>query len=353
MKRYGNLYPKICEADNIRLAHKKAKRGKRHYREVKMVDADPDRFLGQIRETLAQQRFVNSKYVVFRRVEGGKLREIYKLPYYPDRIIHHCIMNILEPIWKTILIRDTYSSLPGRGIHDGAKRMKLFFKDEVGSRYCLKFDIAKFYPSVNHDILKALIRRKIKCAPTLRLLDHIIDSAPGVPIGNYLSQYFGNLYLSYFDHWAKEVLGAKYYARYCDDIVLLHKSKRWLHLARVKIEKYLMEHLRLEIKNTWQVFPTRTRGVDFLGYRFFGTHTLIRKSIATSFKKTATLVAAGRGGQTKIRALASYYGWLKHGSAKNLWTGHVTDDLRRQAARTAAKGKAALPDPLKPAEATQ
>ena len=150
-----------------------------------------------------------------------KRREIYQLPYFPDRITHHAIMNILEPIWVSVFTSDTYSCIKNRGIHAAAKRLKRELKlDPEGTKYCLKIDVRKFYPSIDHEILKQVVRRKIKDKRLLWLLDEIIDSADGVPIGNYLSQYFANLYLAYFDHWIKEER-IKYYYRYADDIVIL------------------------------------------------------------------------------------------------------------------------------------
>ena len=157
-----------------------------------------------IHDMLKNLTFKNSPYQVFlKKTESGKIREIYKLPYFPDRIIHHCIMQIMEPIWFPTLIRDTYSSIKGRGIHDGVNRVKKALRDETGTRYCFKMDIKKFYPSVDHNVLKRVIRKKIKDRDLLWLLDEIIDSTKGLPIGNYLSQYFGNLYLSELYHWVK------------------------------------------------------------------------------------------------------------------------------------------------------
>ena len=206
MKRYGNLYAKMWDMKNIREAHKNAQRGKRHYREVQMVNADSEKYLMQIQAMLRDKTFRNSEYEVFTKSESGKEREIYKLPYFPDRIIHHCVMQVLEPIWMRTFITDTYSSLKGRGIHKGVERMKLALRDREKTQYCLKFDVRKYYPSIDHGILKSIIRRKIKDPDVLWLLDEVIDSTKGgVPIGNYLSQYFGNLYMAYFDHWMKEV----------------------------------------------------------------------------------------------------------------------------------------------------
>ncbi len=166
MKRESDLYRKICAKDNIFLAHLKAKKGKRHYAEVKMVDSRTDFYIHEICSILAEKKFKNSNYTVFTRCERGKSRVIYKLPYYPDRIIHHAVMNILEPIWAKVFVRDTYASMPGRGIHDGVRRMKSFLKDVDGTRYCLKLDVRKFYPSINHGCLKSIIRRKVKCKDT-------------------------------------------------------------------------------------------------------------------------------------------------------------------------------------------
>lgn len=352
MKRLGGLYEKICDIENVRLAHVRARKGKRHYTEVRMVDADPDRYLLEIQELLRDKRFRNAEYDVFERAEKGKLRQIYRLPYFPDRIIHHCVMNVLEPIWVRIFIRDTYSSMKGRGIHDGARRIQRFLQDEEGTRFCLKFDIHKFYPSIDHSILKLIVRKSIKCRDTLWLLDEIIDSAPGVPIGNYLSQYFANLYLAYFDHWAKEDLGAKYYLRYCDDIVILHSDKAVLHQWLLQIEEYLRDELSLKLKPNWQVFPTRVRGIDFLGYRFFGSYMLIRKRIAHEFKaKMAHIRKHGsRLGYSKVvNTTMSYHGWLIYGDAYNLWKSQIDGPIRKafvitcrkQGTRNPLKGKAA------------
>ena len=328
MKRHNGLYQGIYDLSNIRMAHQNARKGKRHYSEVKMVDANPEKYFKAIHDLLKNKAFINSPYEIFLRHEKGKTREIYKLPYYPDRVIHHCIMQILEPIWMKTFIRDTYASMKNRGIHDGVSRMKTFLKDTPGTRYCLKLDIRKFYPSIDHDILKSIIRRKIKCMDTLWLLDTIIDSAPGVPIGNYLSQYMANLYLSYFDHWAKSELGIKYYSRYCDDIVLMHNDKEFLSTLFFNIKHYLAVNLKLEVKSNWQIFPTAIRGIDFLGYRFFGHKTLIRKSIVKEFCRKIDKIGAGRTSRGDVNSVMSYYGWLVHGDADRLWRHKMTHEIK-------------------------
>lgn len=322
MKRYDNLFEKIYDLDNIRIAHKNARKGKTFYKEVQMVDANPEKYVLEIHEMLKDKAFRNSKYVVFKRNFGGKEREIFKLPYFPDRIIHHCIMQVIEPIWVKTLIRDTFSSIKGRGIHDGVKRVKKAMKDCFNTKYCLKMDVKKFYPSVDHNILKSIVRKKIKCENTLWLIDEIIDSTSGIPIGNYLSQYLGNIYLSGLDHYAKESLHIKRYFRYCDDIVILYKNKKILHRILLLIDKYLQNVLNLSMKKNYQIFPVDTRLVDFLGYRFGHGFTLVRKNIATKFKKKARKLlqdSLSLGEEFNIiSSLMSYIGWLVHANSMNL-----------------------------------
>ncbi|MNR07043.1 reverse transcriptase [compost metagenome] len=172
-------------------------------------------------------------------------------------------------------------------------------------------DIVKFYPNVDHDILKALLRKKFKDNDLLWLLDEIIDSADGLPIGNYLSQYFANFYLTYFDHWIKEQKGVKYYFRYADDIVILSNNKPHLHEILFDIKQYLSTNLKLQVKGNYQVFPVEARGIDFVGYKFYHTHTLLRKSIKKRFAKAVS--------KTKNKAIiAAYNGWAKHCDSKHL-----------------------------------
>jgi len=330
MKRYGNLYEKIYDMDNIRLAHQNARKGKKHYDEVVMVDANPEYYFEQIHRMLKDKTFRNSEYEVFTRKFEQKEREIFKLPYFPDRIIHHCIMQVLEPIWKKTLIRDTYSSIKGRGLHDGARRVKKALKDVQGTQYCLKMDVRKFYPSVNHAVLKQIIRRKIKCKDTLWLIDEIIDSTSGVPIGNYLSQYFGNLYLCSLDHFIKEYHRVKYYFRYCDDLVILANRKKRLRRILKTIINFLKD-IKLLPKKNYQISPVDDRGIYFLGYRFFHNFILLRKSIVKKFKTKIDYALNNwvySNKQTIVNGIMSYWGWFKFGDCKTLVNKYI--DLRVQ-----------------------
>jgi len=327
MKRFGNLYKEIYDISNIKLAHHNASKGKKYYDEVKVVDANLEYHINKIHDMLINKTFKNSKYYVFKRDFDGKEREIFKLPYFPDRIIHHCIMQITEKIWKRSLIRDTYSSIKGRGLHDGVRRIKTALKDIEETKYCLKLDIKKFYPSINHDVLKRIIRKKIKCQDTLWLLDEIIESTKGVPIGNYLSQYFGNIYLSGLDHFMKEKFQVKYYFRYCDDIIILKNSKSELWTILQEIKDYC-KILVLSLKENYQIFPVDIRGIDFLGYRFFHDFTLLRKSIALKFKRKTKLIKNGNNPSNNINSIMSYYGWMKHSNCRQLFTKYVDKDIQ-------------------------
>jgi hypothetical protein len=329
MKRIGNLYDKIWDMENIKLAHKNARKGKTKYKEVQKVDENLDYYLGEIQIMLRDKTFINGKYTVFTKMCSGKERTIFRLPYFPDRIIHHCIMQVLSPIWDKVLIRNTFSSIKGRGIHDGVKRIKKDLKDHKQLRYCLKFDIKKFYPSISNRRLKAIIRKKIKDPDVLWLLDLIIDSVTGIPIGNYLSQYLGNLYLTYFDHFAKEGLKCEHYYRYCDDIVILHNTKIFLHSIITKTKQFLLKKLELKVKRNWQVFPINSRGIDFLGYVIYTNYCKIRKSIKERFvKKINTLKKYDNIAYTDIvNSVMSFLGWFKFADTRNLIHIYVTGDI--------------------------
>jgi len=314
MKRIGNLFGKICSIENLMLADMNARIGKSKSHEIKTFDLNKDYLLEKLRQDLINSKFKTSKYKTFMINEYGKDRIISKLPYYPDRIVHHAIMNILEPIWCNIFIRNTFSCIKGRGIHDGLKQIKMDLGNVDETKYCLKLDIKKFYPSINHIILKIIIRKKIKDNHLLCLLDEIINSCEGVPIGNYLSQYFANLYLAYFDHWIKEDMGVKYYYRYADDIVILHNSKNYLHNIFNKIDNFLIKNLSLVVKHNYQIFEVDVRGIDFLGYVIRHKYVLLRKSIKRRlFRKILKTKNIGIK-----KSLSSYNGWLKYCNSYNL-----------------------------------
>lgn len=329
MKRLNNLYDQVISIDNLLLADNIARKGKSRQTGIINFDKNHDQNIADLYRDLATKSYRTSEYrtkVIYERKE----RIISILPYR-DRVLQHAIMNVLEPMFVSTFTTNTYSCIKRKGIHDASHDLQISLQDIAGTFYCLKLDIRKFYPSVDHEILKMLLRKKIKDVELLELLDGIIDSAPGLPIGNYLSQYFANFYLTYFDHWLKEQKQVRYYFRYADDIVILAADKDYLHRALAGIRKYLADRLKLDVKSNYQIFPVAARGIDFVGYVHYHTHTLMRKSIKQNF---ARKVAKG----INRASLASYRGWAKHCNSLHLLkklTPH--EEIRKPRNRAAKK----------------
>lgn len=290
MKRIGNLFNRIISYENLVRADKKARLGKTKRYGVKKFDRNPYENLVRLQKALIEDTYRTSEYCVYTIIadRGNKEREIYRLPYYPDRIVHHAIMNVIEPYLVNRFTADTFNCLKGRGIHYGVKRLK---RD-------LKFE------------------KVFKDKKLLRLLHHVVYSTPkGLPIGNYISQFAANLNLTWFDRWIKQVLKIKYYYRYCDDIVILHPDKDYLRYCLQKIEEYLAGNLKLKVKRNWQIFPVEVRGIDFIGYVFYHNHTLLRKDI----KKKFIYKLGYKSKNKRLTSLAAYWGWCKYGNCHNLW----------------------------------
>jgi hypothetical protein len=319
MKRVGGLHQEVCTLENVELADSKARKNKKKKYGIQKHDKNKDSENQVLVDSLKNLTYKTSEYSTFTIYEP-KERLIFRLPYYPDRICHHAIMNILEPIWDKVFIDQTYSCIKGRGIHKLVDDLqKVLKKDVEGTTYCLKIDIKKFYPSIDHSVLKRIIRRKIKDKELLVILDEIIDSSDGVPIGNYLSQYFANLVLAYFDHWVKEELKVKYYFRYADDMVLLSNDKKFLRNVLLAIKLYLKHELNLKIKDNYQIFPVDKRGIDYVGYVFKHGFTLLRKSIKTKMKRFVTRFNNGKYTLDFFKLkMNSYFGWMKHCNSKKL-----------------------------------
>lgn len=310
MKRIKNLFEKITTVENLMIADKKAQKGKSKTHGVVIHNRNRESNILKLHDMLISKTYKTSEYDIF-KVWEPKERDVYRLPYFPDRICHHAVMNVLEPIFVAVFTADSYSCIKGRGIHKASLNLRKALKNTEETTYCLKLDIKKFYPNIDHHILKALLRKKFKDENLLWLLDEIIDSAPGLPIGNYLSQYLANFYLTYFDHWIKEEKNIKYYFRYADDVVILLKSKADLHQILNDIKIYFKQSLKLDVKDNWQIFPVNRRGIDFVGYVHFHTHVLLRKSIKQRFARMLKR-------NPKNSSIASYRGWTKHCDSKNL-----------------------------------
>jgi RNA-directed DNA polymerase len=310
MKRQGNLYENIISIVNLELADKRAQRGKSKQKGVIRHNKNRKHNIEKLHNCLENKTYKTSKYHVFYLYEPKK-REIRSLTYYPNRIVHHALMLYLEPIFTACFISQTYSCIRKRGIHGCLNDLNRALKDKQSTSYCLKLDIKKFYPSINKDLLKGKLRKKFKDKNLLYLLDEIIDSnEKGLPLGNYLSQWLANFYLNDFDHWLKQNRKIKNYFRYCDDLVILHNDKEFLHNLRKEIENYLHKYLELKLSN-YQVFLIEKRGIDFVGYKSFHDHIFIRKTIKNRFKRMLRI-------NRNDKSIKSYNGWLFHANCINL-----------------------------------
>jgi RNA-directed DNA polymerase len=321
MKRHGNLFPQIVDTDNLYLAYRKARKGKGWQNTVKDFEVDLDFNLWRIQQSLVNKTFSTSPYKP-KTIYEPKQRTIYKLPFDPDRVVQHALMNVVEPIWDKMLIYDSYACRQGKGIHASSLRTMDFVRRNT---YCLQCDVSKFYPSIDHDILFDIVKRKIKCKDTLWLLEDIIYSFPGgknVPIGNYTSQWLGNLYLNELDQVLKHQYHIKNYIRYCDDFLLFCNDKRYLGEMAKIIEDFLWERLQLEMSKC-ELYPV-SQGVDFLGYRHFPRgYILVRKSTVKRVKKRLkelpVKLANGEITTEQYRSsLASTMGWLQWANSYNL-----------------------------------
>ncbi|MCK9235907.1 MAG: RNA-directed DNA polymerase [Acholeplasmataceae bacterium] len=263
---------------------------------------------------LINKTYIHSPYIEGEIKDGisRKERIIHKPKFYPDQIIHWALMLQIQGIIVRGMYHWSCACVKKRGMHYAKKGCEKWMQnDRANTKYCLKFDIQKFYPSIDLELLKEKFRRVIKDRDTLWLIDTIIDSHDkGIPIGNYTSQWFANFYLQDMDHFIKEQVGVKRYMRYMDDFTLFGSNKRNLKKTFLILKKeFEKEHLT--IKSNWQIFNTEKRRLDFCGFVYTREKTFVRKRITRNmrrqyfkFQKSHSLKSA--------QALMSYYGWLKN-----------------------------------------
>ena len=324
MKRHGNLFEKIVDMDNLRYAFKRARKGKTWMKAVKAFELNLEENLLAIQKKLIDKTFTTSEYRI-KYAYYPKFREIFVVPFNPDRIVQHALMAVVEPIWDKILIDNSLSCRTGKGVQKGYELAALYTNT---NKYCLKCGISKFYPSINHDILYKIIERKIKCKDTLWLLKDIVysygkqyNTESNSPIGNYTSQWFGNLYLDIVDRLATQHFKVDY-IRYCDDFIFFSNDKTKLNEIKSMLPKFLMEQRKLRLSKC-ELCPTKT-GLDFICYRFFPQrYILLRKRVAKNMKKRLLCIhkKLDRGGNPlsiKIRSVvASANGLLKRCNSHN------------------------------------
>lgn len=319
VKKYKGLWKQVIDENNIADAYRKAILGKKHYTSVKRFEQNKEANLKAIREMLVNQTYKTSPYHE-RTIYEPKERIIYVLSLNPDRVVHWALMNVLIPILTKMFIKNTFACIKDRGLHKGSILTSKFVKEY---KYCLKCDIRKFYPSINHDILYQMCERKFKEKEILWLLHEIIYSIEGetnVPIGNLPSQWFGNFYLTPLDRYITEELHIKSYLRYCDDFCLFSNDKAELNKAKKLIEEFLRDKLKLKMSKC-DLFKT-SQGVDFLGYRHFNGYKLLRRSTAKRVKKRLPAILkkykSGKMTQDRFRScVESTYGWVKWANTYN------------------------------------
>jgi RNA-directed DNA polymerase len=300
----------------------KASLGKRKQGRVKCIINNINHFSEEIRCALVNKTYVPSPYVIKKIYDGANKKErfIYKPRFYPDQIIHWALMLQIEPIIMKGMYEYCCGSVPGRGTSYAQKALRRWLdNDYKNTKYCMKADVSKFYPSVDNEILKQMFRAKIKDADCLWLIDIIIDSSRGLPIGNYTSQWFSNFYLQTLDHLIKETLGIKYYIRYVDDLVLLGPNKKKLHKSRKEVESYL-NTIGLKLKDNWQVFKINSRPIDFLGFKFYRDKTILRKRNALRMRRRWKKISKKDFlSYRDACAVVSYWGWIKRSDSYNFY----------------------------------
>lgn len=329
MKRLGKgLYERIISLENLRLAVVRSQEGKSGRKEIQAFNEHAEELILKLHDTLLTGTFKTSQYRHF-KVTEPKERTISALPYYPDRIVHHAIMNVLEPVWKRTFTHNTFACIKGRGINACRRYIRRIIDGyKRGSKpcYCLKMDIRRFYPSIDGGTLKGIVRKRIKDARTLALIDEIIDSAKGLPIGNYVSQYMANLYLAYLMHGMTDIVRVEC-SEYSDDMVFFSSSKARLHaLFKEIIEPYITDELGMTVKGDYQVFPVAAnrydkhgRALDYVGYTFYMEHTGLRKRTKKRFaRRVARMRKQGISGKRLAVKASSWTGWCKHAECRNL-----------------------------------
>lgn len=339
MKRYGNLWTQVTAFPNLLEATRKAQKGKRFRDNVLAFNYNLERELASLQQELETKTYRPGPYRTFEIVEP-KRRLISAAPYR-DRVVHHALCQVIVPLIEPTFIGDSYANRIGLGTHRALRRFTKFARSH---RYTLQCDIRKYFPSIDHQILKALIRRKLKCPDTLWLIDTIIDhSNPqepvieyfsgddlivplerrrGLPIGNLTSQFFANVYLNGFDHFVKEDLKAKHYLRFVDDFALFSDDQGFLTEARKAIEDYLAG-LRLKIHPIKsQCFETR-QGATFLGFRVLPDQIRVRsENLRRGRRRLRRLqheyARARIAWSAVIQSLQSWEAHLKHGTTWHL-----------------------------------
>lgn len=333
MRRAKGLFDQLVRFDNLHLAARKAFRGKKDRGSVALFYFGMENELIQLQEELIERTYRPRPYRMF-EIREPKVRKISSSDFR-DRVVHHAICNLLEPILEGRAIYDSYACRVGKGTHLAIKRCQTFTRRRG---YFLKCDIRKYFESIDRVILKRLLRRVVKDGEFLSLLDMIVDhqvpNTPpqkGLPIGNLTSQHFANFYLGELDHFLKDRLGLKCYLRYMDDFICFSEDKDELHQILAEIRSFLSSRLELALKEKITRIAPVTEGVPFLGFRIFpGVIRLQRENLIRFRRKIKRKeVAYQAGKQDSDELLKSINSMIAHISHAD-----VTRLLRRDFERS-------------------
>ena len=343
MKIYKDLFKKICSFQNLHLAYLKARRCKRYREEILRFSYNLERNLLNLRQELLSQTYWHGGYREFVVFEQ-KRRQIKAAPFR-DRVVHHALCHVIEPIFDKGFIDDSYACRKNKGTHKAIKRLEGFIKsaeskskkeEDKTDLYCLQCDVSKYFANIDHKILLGLIKKKIADRKAFWLVQKILNSSyetksgVGIPLGNLTSQLFANIYLNELDQFVKHQLKEKYYLRYMDDFLILSFDKKKLHKIKNEIEEFLQRRLRLELHpKKVNVFPIN-KSIDFLGYRIFSNYRLLRKSTIKRFIKRTKLyqkrLKKGLTSQEKFKN--SLKSWIVYAEFGNSW--RLRQDLSKR-----------------------
>ena len=302
MKRYNNLFEQIISEENMHLAYFKTRKGKRSshsyldFKEYAMLH------LRELREELEAGMYHVSKYRDF-YIYDPKKRLISALPFR-DRVVQHALNNVLEPIFDASFLPYTFACRPGKGTHAGVKHIQSSIR-KYGSKYFLKIDLQKYFPSTWRPGLYKKVDHKIKCKKTIDLMERIVPREGfGIKIGSLSSQLNANINGTYIDRFVHEEIKPDAWARYMDDVILLDSNADLLRRAKSEIEQIVDEKMKMQFSK-WSIASTK-RGVNFLGYRIWSTHKLLRKQSVIKAKKRMKAITDDEEMQRFLGA------WLGH-----------------------------------------
>lgn len=296
MKRKGYIYEQIVSVENCKKAIYNASYRKTSRKEVKRILDFADDYAKDLSERLKRLDFLTPyKYKMISDGLSGKVRELQIPSFYPDQCAHHAIVQILKPLVEKSSYYWSCANIPHRGIDRASKGVeRATMRDRAHAKYCVKLDITKFYPSIPHEKLKSRLREIIKDEKAIEVMYAVIDSHPrGLPIGNYTSPWFAELFLQPIDNFIKQTLGVRHYIRYADDMVLIDSNKRKLRKAMYEVIKQV-ELLGLSIKGNYQLFRIYNHGkgrkIDFVGKCFAIGFTTVRKRRALALMRQSRII---------------------------------------------------------------